>query len=87
MIDLENIFKKESVEDVILHFAPRIPYPRIDRIYVKYNFEVIASGELLRTYQRLLKEGKLLENKKPLPEKGPNWKEPVFVTEKRYGLE
>ncbi|MFS1288888.1 immunity protein [Pseudomonas piscis] len=87
MIDLENIFKNESVEDVLLHFAPRTPYPGIDRMYVEYNFDVIANGELLRTYQRLLKEGKLLENKKPLPEKGPNWKEPVFVTEKRYGLE
>ena len=87
MLDLEGIYKNESVEDVLLHFAPRISYQDIDRIYVKYNFDVIANGELLRTHQRLLKEGKLVENENPRTEKGPNWKEPAFVTEKRYALE
>lgn len=87
MTEQESMFKNESVEDILLHFAPRIPYPSIDRMYVKYNFEVVADGKLLRTYQQLIKEGKLVENKKPLPEKGPNWKEPDFVTEKRYSFE
>ncbi|PUA41272.1 immunity protein [Pseudomonas protegens] len=87
MTEQERMFKNESVEDILLHFAPRIPYPTIDRMYVKYNFEVVADGKLLRTYQQLIKEGKLVENKKTLPEKGQNWKEPDFVTEKRYSFE
>ncbi|MCO7614686.1 immunity protein [Pseudomonas chlororaphis] len=87
MINLESIYKNESVEDVLLYFSPRISYQDIDRIYVKYNFEVIANGELLKTHQRLFKEGKLKETGKSISEKGPNWKEPAFVTEKRYSLE
>jgi len=86
MLDLEGIYKNESVEDVLLHFAPRTPYPSIDRMYVNYKFEVVAHGELLKTHQRLITEGKLLKTGKPLPEKGPNWKEPKFVTEKKYGI-
>ncbi|HGJ5874942.1 immunity protein [Arsenophonus apicola] len=86
MIDLENIYKNESVEDVLLYFALRTPYPTIDRMYVKYNFEVAATGELLQTHHRLFNEGKLKKTSNPLPEKGPNWKEPRFVTEKKYGI-
>ena len=86
MLDLENIYKNETVEDVLLHFAPRTPYPSIDRMYVRFNFEVVANGELLRTHQRLFNEGKLKHVGKPLPEKGPNWREPEFVKEKRYGI-
>lgn len=86
MIDFESIYKNESVEDVLLHFAPRTPYPSIDRMYVRYKFEVVASRELLLTYKRLLKEGKLIENEKPLPVKGPNWKSPKFATDKKYGI-
>jgi hypothetical protein len=86
MLDLEGIYKNESVEDVLLHFAPRTSYPTIDRMYVRYKFEVIANGELLQTQQRLFKDGKLKKTGKPLPEKGPNWKEPKFVTDKKYGI-
>lgn len=86
MLDLEGIYQNESVEDVLLHFALRTPYPIIDRRYVHYNFGVIANGVLIRTYQRLIREGKLIENESTLPQKGPNWKEPKFVTEKKYGI-
>ncbi|EHP4083735.1 immunity protein [Salmonella enterica] len=87
MLDLESIYKNESVEDVLLHFALHTPYQTIDRMYVNYKFEVVANGELLKTHQKLFKEGKLKKTGKPLPEKGPNWKEPRFVTEKKYGIE
>ncbi|MFS7183281.1 hypothetical protein AB6846_24535 [Serratia proteamaculans] len=56
-------------------------------MYVRYKFEIAADGKLLQTYQRLVREGKLIENENPLPEKGPNWKAPAFVTEKKYGIE
>ena len=86
MLDLEGIYKNESVEDVLLYFALRTPYPNIDRMYVRYKFEVAAESVLSITFQRLVKEGKLMETGKPLMEKGPNWKEPKFVTEKKYGI-
>ncbi len=88
MIDIAAIYKNESVEDVLLYFSPQTPYPGIDRMYVKYNFEVAASRELLFTYEKLIREGRLVENSgELLPVRGPNWKEPKFVTEKRYGIE
>ncbi|MCS3606939.1 immunity protein [Erwinia rhapontici] len=86
MLDLEGIYQNESVEDVLLYFALRTPYQTIDLMYVQYKFEVAAERELLFTCQRLVKEGKLIETGKPLMEKGPNWKEPKFVTDKKYGI-
>ena len=61
-------------------------FPSIDRMYVRYNFDAVANGELLRTHERLFKEGKLKHTGQPLPDKGPNWREPEFVKEKRYGV-
>ncbi|SQJ25932.1 Uncharacterised protein [Serratia rubidaea] len=87
MSPIENIIKSESVEDVLLHFAPITSYPGIDRMYVNYKFQVIEHGKLLSTYQRLVKEGKLAKDDKGHTIKGPNWKEPKFVTEKKYGIE
>jgi hypothetical protein len=50
----------------------------------RYRFEVIANGELLSTYARLFDEGVLANGDGPVAIKGPNWKEPDFVIEKRY---
>ncbi len=86
MLDLMGIYQNESVEDVLLHFSPRTPFLIIDRMYVTYKFDVVSSGKLLKTHQRLFNEGKLLKSGKPLPVKGPNWKEPAFVTEKNTVL-
>lgn len=52
MLDLESIYKNVSVEDVLLYFSPITPYPSIDRMYVRYNFDVVANGELLRTHEQ-----------------------------------
>lgn len=86
MLDFESIVKNESVEDVLLHFSLKTPYPAIDRMYVKYKFDVVASGELISTYQRLVREGKLREHGQALPEKGPHWRAPDFSLQKKYGL-
>jgi hypothetical protein len=86
MIDFKKMIKSESVEDVLLHFAPIRSYPDIDRMYVRYNFDVAANRELLLCFQKLVKEGKLAKNEKGHAIKGPNWKEPAFVTEKKYGI-
>ncbi|MBV6694084.1 immunity protein [Serratia quinivorans] len=86
MIDFEGIYKNESVEDVLLHFAPRTPYPNIDRMYVQYNFDVVGKDQLYPALAKLLKEGKLTKDEKGHTLKGPNWKAPTFVTEKKYGI-
>ncbi|ENQ6478398.1 immunity protein [Klebsiella pneumoniae] len=87
MLDLEGIYKNESVEDVLLFFAPRTAYPTIDRMYVQYRFEIVEKALLYPAYAKLLKEGKLAEDEKGHTLKGPNWKKPKFVTEKKYGIE
>jgi len=86
MLDLEGIYKNESVEDVLLFFAPKTAYPIIDRMYVRYRFEVVERALLYPAYAKLLKEGKFVEDEKGHTLKGPNWKEPKFVTDKKYGI-
>ncbi|WP_422824056.1 hypothetical protein [Xenorhabdus entomophaga] len=53
-------------------------------MYVRYRFEVLEEGELWKTYERLLNEGKLAEDEKGKTIKGPNWKEPEFSRVKKY---
>lgn len=84
---MEKIIKNETVEDVLLAFAPNTAYQGIDRMYIRYRFDVVADRRLLFTYQRLIKEGKLVEDEKGHTFKGPNWKEPKFVTDKKYDIE
>jgi len=87
MSNMEAIIKNESIEDVLLVLAPNTSYPGIDRLYVRFNFDVIENRELFFTYQRLVAEGKLAEDEKGHTIKGPNWKEPAFITEKKYSFE
>lgn len=84
MNNIEKIVQNEPLEDVISVFGVGLAYPSIDRIFVKYRFEVIANGELLKTYAKLFEDGKLANGDGPIAIKGPNWKEPNFITEKRY---
>ncbi|MGF6129453.1 hypothetical protein QF019_004681 [Pseudomonas frederiksbergensis] len=81
---VEQIVKNETVEDVLSVFALSSGIPSLDRMFGRYRYEVIASGELLRTYARLFEEGVLANGEGPIAVKGPNWKAPPFVTEQRY---
>ncbi len=65
-------------------FSLKFSYPSIDRMYVRYRFKVLEEGELWKTYERLLNEGKLAEGEKGKTIKGPNWKEPEFSRTKKY---
>lgn len=85
MNTIEKIVKNEPIADVISAFGVGLAYPSLDRMFGKYRFEVIANGELLRTYARLFEEGVLANGDGPVAIKGPNWKAPQFVIEKRYG--
>ncbi|AOM41366.1 MULTISPECIES: immunity protein [Xenorhabdus] len=84
MRPLEQMIKNESVEDILLVFSLKSSYPSIDRMYVRFNFEVIEKNELWTTYKRLLDEGKLTKDNKGKTIKGPNWKEPEFSRTKKY---
>ncbi|MNF18810.1 hypothetical protein D3C80_2231350 [compost metagenome] len=50
----------------------------------RYKPEAIRHGELQISYARLFEKGVLVKGEKGLSNKGPNWKAPQFVTEKRY---
>ncbi|WP_445179734.1 immunity protein [Pseudomonas sp. McL0111] len=84
MNTVEQIVKNESVEDVLTVFALGSAIPSLDRMFGRYRYEVIASGELLKTYVRLFEEGVLANGKGPIAVKGPNWKAPRFMTENRH---
>ncbi|MBV6822199.1 immunity protein [Pseudomonas sp. PD9R] len=85
MNTIEHIVKNEPIADIVTAFGVGLGYPSLDRMFSKYSFEVIANGELLRTYTQLFNEGVLANGEGPVAVKGPNWKAPPFVIEKRYG--
>ena len=78
--------KNESITDIVSAFGICLAYPSLDRMVSRYRFEAVANGELLRTYARLFKEGVLANGEGPVAIKGPNWKAPDFIKEKRYPL-
>jgi hypothetical protein len=79
---IEDIIKNESVSDVLRYFGPGRDISKIDRMYVSYKFEVISEGVLLSEYKKLFDNGELKYDSNKNVIKGPNWKEPAFVTQK-----
>jgi len=95
MIDYDAMVKNESMADIVLFLIGREVngrgHPSIDRFfgmhkgaekYQAYNIELIkvvrelqTSGEIY--FGAIYGVGY---------QKGPNWKEPKFVTEKKYGI-
>ncbi len=84
MNTIEKIVKNEPIVDILTAFGIGLAYPSLDRMIGRYRFEVIANGELLKTYARLFEEGVLANGEGPVAIKGPNWEAPKFVTEKLY---
>lgn len=90
MIDLECLFKNENVEDIVTFFAgfsKSIGYPGLDKYFLRYRFSAIATGEFMSTFRELNEKGIVSLNDKMGLIKGPNWKQPVFVTQRKYGIE
>ena len=90
MIDFERLAKEETVSDVISFLVRNeggFGYPQMDRLFSRHNFDVISSGEFMRVFEKLRQDGIVVWGDKMLVKKGPNWKEPKFVTEKKYGIE
>ncbi|BEN63498.1 hypothetical protein ACUZX0_01955 [Serratia marcescens] len=90
MIDLERLAKEEKISDVITFLVRNeggFGYPQMDRFFSRHNFTVIGNGEFRRVFEQLRQNGVIEWGDKMLVKKGPNWKEPKFVTEKKYGIE
>ncbi|MGC6388362.1 immunity protein [Ewingella sp. S1.OA.A_B6] len=86
MTDFKLMIENESVEDVLLYLAPFRAFPDVDRMFVRYKFDVIENAILPTVYRKLLDEGKLVNDAQGHTKKGPHWKEPAFVTQKKYGI-
>ncbi|MGB9097565.1 hypothetical protein, partial [Erwinia sp.] len=84
-MSLQEIIKNESVEDFVTFFGLFMDYPRIDRLYTYNRFEVIENSGLLNIFTKLFKSEVFIDEKGKVA-KGPNWKEPKFVTDKKYDL-
>ena len=85
-MDLTDIVKNESIEDVLTFLGPTSDYRKLDRLYTYNRFEVVTNGELSSVYEKLFQNG-VLQDLNGKVVKGPNWKVPAFVTEKKYGIE
>lgn len=84
MNTIEQIVKNESLDDIVAVFALFKPNPHLDMMIRRYNREGLKYGELESSYTRLFAAGVLAKGEKGLAIKGPNWKAPQFILEKRY---
>lgn len=74
MNTIEQIVRNEPIADIVSAFGVGLAYPSLDRMFGRYRYEVIANGELLKTYARLFDEGVLARGEGPVAIKDPNWK-------------
>ncbi|KAE9640548.1 hypothetical protein [Pseudomonas sp. PB106] len=85
MNSIEQIVKNESLDDIVTVFSLFKPNPHLDMMIRRYNRGLISQYRALEdAYSRLILSGVLARGDKGLAIKGPNWKAPQFVTEKRY---
>jgi hypothetical protein len=81
---LEQAVRHENLRDLLSVLAIGLAFPALDTLFGRYRFEVIARGELCKTYEELFHEGVLAEGKEAVAISGPNWKLPEFIIDKRY---
>lgn len=94
MIDFDAMVKNESMDDVILYLVSReengIGYPSMDRFFGRHKATEKYDSyniKLIHETKRLEDKGSVFSGKSYSYKKGPNWKEPKFMTEKKYGIE
>ncbi|WP_242489361.1 MULTISPECIES: hypothetical protein [unclassified Pseudomonas] len=81
---LEQAVRQENLRDLLSVLAIGLAFPSIDTLFGRYRFEVIARGELCKTYEQLFHEGVLAEGNEAVAIPGPNWRVPEFMIDKRY---
>lgn len=90
MIDFERMVAEQNLVDIILFLVRKengFGYPQMDRFFSRHKFSVIENGEFMRTFEQMRLKGEVELREKMLVVKGPNWKEPRFVIDKKYGIE
>ncbi|MEJ4047225.1 hypothetical protein [Erwinia sp. SLM-02] len=96
MIDYIAMVKNEEMSEVILFLVGRYEsgttYPDMDRFFGMYKAEEKYNSyniKLIHDKRALEESGQIFSAKiyGAGIQKGPNWKEPKFVTEKKYGIE
>ncbi|QCT20593.1 hypothetical protein FEM41_13555 [Jejubacter calystegiae] len=90
MIDFKPMFENEQIRDIILFLSGRkgngISHPQLDGYCTMYGTQRISNIELISLVKNMREKGDISSNGKGGYKKGPNWKEPKFVTEKKYGI-
>ena len=87
---INTIVVSEHPKDVILFLTKGdagISYPRLDSLYSRNDWVNISNNlELSKLVREMREEGLIVHAGGGL-RKGPNWKEPAFITEKKYSFE
>ena len=89
MSTINDVIISEEPRDVILFLTKNengISYPRLDGLYNGNDWVNISNNlELLKLISNMVDEGFIVDTGEGL-RRGPNWKEPAFVTEKKYSF-
>jgi len=91
MINFKEMVTAETPEDVIAFMVSTvngIDIPHLDRLFSRFLASQFNHYEMLAVCQTMGENGliKFIEEGKGRIGKGPNWLEPAFVTEGKYGI-
>ncbi|CAE1143746.1 hypothetical protein ACWA06_22325 [Serratia rhizosphaerae] len=90
MINFKKMFENEETQEIISFLSGRkdngISHPQLDGYCTTYGNNYISNIELISLVRNMQEKGCISPNGKGGYKKGPNWKEPKFITEKKYGI-
>lgn len=91
MINFKPMFENEKIQEIILFLSGRkdngISHPQLDGYCTTYGNNRISNIELISLVKDMREKGYISSNGRGGYKKGPNWKAPAFVTEKKHGIE
>ncbi|MFI8416050.1 hypothetical protein ACQKDS_06235 [Serratia sp. NPDC078593] len=91
MIDFKTMFDNEEISEIVLFLSGRkdggISHPQLDGYCTTYGNSRISNIELISLVKNMREKNYISSNGKGGYKKGPNWEEPKFVAEKKYGIE
>ncbi|QXH44865.1 hypothetical protein KSS93_18485 [Pseudomonas xanthosomatis] len=88
MNSIHDVIKNETPTDVILFITGNnsISHPHLDRLYNRNDWIFVGDClGLINIIKEMINQG-LIEEKGGGYIKGPNWREPEFITLKKYNL-
>lgn len=88
MIDYSLMIKNETPDDVLLYLSGRksdgVSHPQLDR-YFTMN-KRLSNIDVIDLVTKMINNGYVSCDEKQRYIKGPKWKAPKFVIEKKYGI-